>query len=263
MIEGYRLKLDRAKHHLDDLKAEIGAWEHSEPYSIVHEPDPDGTDQFLIRVRARPIPQYPFSLIVGDLIHNLRSSLDHLVHALSIRGGASQEVAHRTEFPIFKDHAEFKKRGRNKIMYLSETEQAIVESVQPYRTGDEWAFDHLWVLHSMSNIDKHRLLHPGVYALDYATQTRHENANVSVDWHFGSVEPEAVVAHYRASPIDPNLDMEVNLNPVVEVGGDRGPDATGALRLFGLMLGHVALVASNLAHATPDRPPGNDIDSKW
>lgn len=39
---------------------------------------------------------------------------------------------------------------------MSDEAKAVVESLQPYHRGENWAIDPLWLLHVLSNIDKHR-----------------------------------------------------------------------------------------------------------
>jgi hypothetical protein len=77
-----------------------------------------------------------FGLIAGDVIHNLRSSLDHLAMALaesgaSAKGGHNdpQEIA-RIQFPIVTKHTYFVdqcKRGS-----LLNVEQGAVDLIEAY-----------------------------------------------------------------------------------------------------------------------------------
>src|SRR5882762_8309674 len=70
-----RLKVERAKKHIEDLQAAIVALEDT--YRATVEQHPDATGQSLIH--EFPEIENAFedlSLIIGDAIHNLRSALD-------------------------------------------------------------------------------------------------------------------------------------------------------------------------------------------
>jgi hypothetical protein len=43
-----------------------------------------------------------WSIIIGEMVHNLRSALDHLVWQLVILETSEQPVGDRTQFPIFE-----------------------------------------------------------------------------------------------------------------------------------------------------------------
>jgi hypothetical protein len=96
-LHGVNLKLDRAAHHLDRIKAEVAAYTQDRPYVPVIE-DQAALDEILANwpqlTRAqhathllatlpivvgevRPISEI-IPIVLGDFLHNLRSSLDHL-----------------------------------------------------------------------------------------------------------------------------------------------------------------------------------------
>ncbi len=57
-------------------------------------------------VRARisqPIPHH-LSLVIGDIVHNLRSAFDHLAYQAVIAGGDTPTT--NTEFPVSWDSAD-------------------------------------------------------------------------------------------------------------------------------------------------------------
>lgn len=86
----------------------------------------------------------------------MRSSLDHLIHALVIRDGQTPTKQH--QFPICTTPEAFKdacKRGV--IEGVGKTAKELIESVQPFTTPtpDDTV---LYVVSKYDNIDKHRLL---------------------------------------------------------------------------------------------------------
>jgi hypothetical protein len=70
-----RLKVERARSHIDALATEISRFSHSSPYLVVIE------DSGPKLKRTSPIPG-PVFTILGDAVHNLRSALDHLAYEL-------------------------------------------------------------------------------------------------------------------------------------------------------------------------------------
>lgn len=76
----WRLKLKRAQKHCDELEKTVLAYIQSEPWKVerLH-----WENRFMWRWALRITPPDPdFAVIGGDVVHNLRSALDHLAVAL-------------------------------------------------------------------------------------------------------------------------------------------------------------------------------------
>jgi hypothetical protein len=156
-------KLIRAHEHIQALKQTIDALGPT-PYSIVEERNPQTADRDFRLVAKdltgfRRIPM--LSVIVGDAIHQMRSSLDHAAWQI-----AKPPVERTTAFPICIE----KSGTRNSfygsandagtgVRYLKNVSLAgfeYIESIQPYnRLGKQ---DELWLLNELWNKDKHRAL---------------------------------------------------------------------------------------------------------
>jgi len=109
----FMLKVDRAREHLHAFDVEASAWIEGKPYAAVDEPDPGpflypfpypipGTQARRFRVvRVDPVPD-PLGPIIGDCVHNLRSSLDHLALALarSFTPAMTEGQIEGSEFPV-------------------------------------------------------------------------------------------------------------------------------------------------------------------
>jgi hypothetical protein len=105
-----------------------------------------------------PIPD-DWGPLIGDVLHNLRSALDHLAHALAVENVGTplpKEIGASVEFPIFDGEVNFHRHGRPKIVGLSSEAQTAIEALQPYRRYPDPHIDPLWLLYQLSNIDKHR-----------------------------------------------------------------------------------------------------------
>src|SRR5450759_1304219 len=99
-FDSARMKLGRSQMHLDALIPLHNAWitEHS-LWTTESEQEADGV--WVMRVADVPDVPREWGLIVGDLIHNARCALDHLVCALVARNGG--QITRSTQFPIY-DH---------------------------------------------------------------------------------------------------------------------------------------------------------------
>lgn len=98
-------------------------------------------------------------LAFGDAVHQLRSSLDHIVYALIQPLTTDPKALRKIDFPIYVDEDRF--RASQSVGYLrrllSPAQFTEIEQSQPYKRqtakpDDDW----LWVLGELDNIDKHR-----------------------------------------------------------------------------------------------------------
>jgi len=199
----------------------------------INESDPDG-GQYDRRIRIvlhEFIPADPFSIIIGDILFSLRSSLDALVYELN--GGTSYEFHYRSEFPIFGCHERSGKLVPNpakrfaaeigkRVGGMHKSAQAIVESLQPYHRGNGYPTDPLWRLHSLHCLDKHRTINvvAGIYQGVALIPKSIDNFG---GWNFdstyvGPLKMDTVVIRYRLVPLDPKREVSVNLHPVPGIG---------------------------------------------
>jgi len=61
---------------------------------------------------VRKEPPRDLAPVIGDSVHNLRSALDHLVYELS---STTVREKINTQFPIFTDERDYRKRGEPMI----------------------------------------------------------------------------------------------------------------------------------------------------
>jgi hypothetical protein len=108
-------------------------------------------------IEAKAPPPLSLSVIVGEIAHDLRSALDHLVYRQAIEHvglSKAKRKAHKITFPICDTPAAF---GEAKALrYISEDTRALVEQYQPYERGD----GYLAMVHWFNRLDKHRAIHP-------------------------------------------------------------------------------------------------------
>ena len=110
-LDGVRAKLARANEHLARLESDTHAFLENEPYRFALEVD--GHD-YVVRIKASREPPIELAIMLGDVLYNLRSSLDHLAWQLASLNGKPPAG---TEFPIFKDRGKFTSSGRSGGLY--------------------------------------------------------------------------------------------------------------------------------------------------
>jgi hypothetical protein len=152
-------KFNRAKEQFDELRAELDAFFNKEPkpHASVGEFDTDAWE-WVERFQVIEEPPLRLGVILGDVLHNLRSCLDHIAWQVTLLDGNTPDD--RTQFPIAsKSEAQFEASANDRIPGLNAKHRAMVKEVQPYMRGDEARFHPLSLLADLSNIDKHRVVH--------------------------------------------------------------------------------------------------------
>lgn len=156
------LKFTRAQEHMNDFHEALRWWTDSGPHSVEEEIDFQ-TGQKNIVLMAREPPPARLSLFLGDAIQNLRACLDHLVceaARLNSGGHLAPRVERDLAYPITSDPLHFRSQvRRGRLGCVPPRAQVIIRRAQPYQAGQEESLFHpLWVLHELSNVDKHRRL---------------------------------------------------------------------------------------------------------
>jgi hypothetical protein len=113
-----------------------------------------------------------FSLLAGDLVHNARSALDYLIYQLVCLEG--NEPTKRNAWPVFSEkpvgHA--LSRYNAALMGIKNAHVLnMIEWFQPYQMPTNPLRENLALLADLDNIDKHRLIRPGVAVITDAVAT--------------------------------------------------------------------------------------------
>jgi hypothetical protein len=208
-LSGVHLKLNRAETHIQTLREEIAAFlkRNPKPFEVRTDdtPGPNKAIHYVLYAIVRENPPAELAPIIGDVIHNLRSALEHLAHELSGKKPRSQ-------FPIFTDECRFKVIGLPMIKGIKGKERTLIERVQPYIASNPPRSNPLAIISELSNLDKHRLPIPVVAALN-TTESWVGSTNAVIRWdHFqaGPVEHDAKVLAFTATPEDPSKKMQVH-----------------------------------------------------
>ncbi len=164
MQYSFEEKLKRADHHLKLAKSEIERWLEDKPWAMTAELQAD-TGETILSIEVTTEPPAPLIHCIGDCIHNLRASLDHLAYALAIANKVmlTEEESFGISFPIFRERDVrypdgLTPRGRRRIKHLGDEAQAAINELQPFHAGHDAVSHWLWLLEKLNNIDKHRRL---------------------------------------------------------------------------------------------------------
>jgi hypothetical protein len=95
-------------------------------------------------------------LLAGEVAHQLRSALDHVVYQLCLANHIKPTT--KTGFPIFKTEKGYLGKAPMQVGDLPKVATDKISAVQPYHRGDDFREDPLWMLQTLNNTDKHRLI---------------------------------------------------------------------------------------------------------
>ncbi len=177
-LHGVRVKLVRARDQLDLLDREINAFGNTNlGTGRPTKRDLDGLKWTVPLKLREPFP-LRWSVIVGEIVHDLRSALDHAVYQLTLDyAGIAYE---RTQFPIITNPTAWDVRSTKSkhitpdnpsgyvpncavysIRGVGSGVRDYIERLQPYPTNkaQSGAVRALSALHETWNQDKHRLIH--------------------------------------------------------------------------------------------------------
>lgn len=162
-LAGVVVKLRNADHHLQRLYDATGAYlkggpKPSGPAGIVAEHYPRDSTRGLLRFKVLREPPLEVAAMAGDVIHNLRCSLDYVVEEMVKRNGKKPGLSH--QFPICTSSDGFKDaQRRGRLNGISKSGIAAIEQLQPYKVQAKGgAIAPLLLLHKLSNRDKHHML---------------------------------------------------------------------------------------------------------
>jgi hypothetical protein len=251
-------KIRRAGEHINFLKAELTAWKDSDPYSAVKKHNANGSRHSIVVHLKHKAPIERWSLIAGDVIHNLRSALDHLIYAVAAHE-SKQPIPpqwKKIQFPIVSDPAKYpENRTRCKIDTLSNPVQEAVERVQPYNRPHGEVPPLLGLLADFDDTDKHRLLNvvmsnisEGKFRVLHPTSSKITFG----PHHTGSIEDGTEIIWFTANPPDPNLDYYNEAMIVVSVIheiGRNGRNYTELAAILDWLHGEVVFVVNKVGGA--------------
>jgi hypothetical protein len=146
--------IDWANAQLKILEGRIEAWRQLPPYELIEELHPYNGEKVYKLANVRSLPQI-INVEAGLIINSLRSTLDVLANILAARNGFPNSKD--TQFPVCRSRDAFflgKHAGHKDIKRLSTADQKIIKNLEPWAGGHP----HLFELHTLDNVRKHRKL---------------------------------------------------------------------------------------------------------
>jgi hypothetical protein len=160
------LKLMWAHKHLIDLDVAVKRFETEDPAALMPEflPKRPGHN---FRYVVTKQPPTELGLMIGDVIDNMRSALDHAVYELTV-ANIGHEVP-QTAFPVCvtkaawatwsRRHKEWAHHtGMYKLRGVPRGARTLIREHQPFH-WKRYRRRALWIIEELWNIDKHRSIH--------------------------------------------------------------------------------------------------------
>jgi len=145
------LKTDRAEKHIADLEEFFG---RHRPFTYVFETNAKTGECATYAKRDEAVAAEAAN-IVADIVHNLRSSLDHAYWQIVSPHIQNEKEARRVQFPFCETAERLDQclRERFAVRVSDRFYQAFVE-LKPF--GGEGGNELLFLIHQLDNLDKHR-----------------------------------------------------------------------------------------------------------
>ncbi|MFW8744877.1 hypothetical protein [Mesorhizobium japonicum] len=154
-VSGVVAKLERAGALLGELDQMAFAYLADHPFTFDVTLD-RALRQYTVVVHVKETPA-SLAVVFGEVLHDLRSALDHTARLLVLADG-KKPVDHgprKTAFPILEKRPE---RQVDIAPGVSSPIRDVLGLVQPFMAAEPQK-DMLWRLNHLNNVDKHRLLH--------------------------------------------------------------------------------------------------------
>jgi hypothetical protein len=175
-FEASRIKIDRAKRHLQEFRSEVDsyfrrggayvAFEIAEEYSRAT----GGENGSFTYREPEPIPN-SWAAIIGDTIHNLRASLDLLASDVHrITEGKPKDAPH-VHYPFCNDKSGLPDMIKlRRLNHIGKEFLDLIKLTAPYKGGNVG----LRAVHDLDLLDKHQALIPtvSIVAMDWPVEIK-------------------------------------------------------------------------------------------
>jgi hypothetical protein len=203
-------KFLRAVEHAAAFQRSIDAYFATHSYSVTCAREDERWFVLRWRTPAEAPDLVHLALVYGDMLSNLRATLDYLVWQLVLESGNTPHT--RNMFPCVADASTWETVASDRLRGLSDQWRNEIRVWQPFidphRTGRPDR-DLLAVLDKVNNINKHRVLSASIVRLDAASWDADYEPGTRVET-IETIGPAADgVEMLRIRSIDPNARFEV------------------------------------------------------
>lgn len=201
-----------ARYQLRELNERFRVFTEAHPYRLIEKFElrlAEEVGDYLFVVESVSIPKREWGVLIGELVHNLRSALDHTAYA------AAKSPSDKTQFPIFTRREDWDRKAQAMIQSIPDEITRLIEEAQPYHAPEDTdPKQHLLaILNRLSNHDKHHLLHTAVITLEGAApgfrMTRDVSSIQEIAVGFGPLEPGATLVRLTIGTHGPQPKVEM------------------------------------------------------
>jgi len=154
LLTGCRAKIARANELLTYLDGEFKAILVRKAHTVTGAHDTQKS-RYVFRLRGPPIDPR-LAVIVGEIVHHLRSSLDHLVCALILHAG--NEPKTNNQFPIADTKERYNELLTGGMLHgVPRPARLAIGAMQPYTSANP-AMTIFRIVHNLDISEKHALL---------------------------------------------------------------------------------------------------------
>ncbi|WP_157205157.1 hypothetical protein, partial [Gordonia rhizosphera] len=161
-------KLARAKVHLDALRNEVHEYRGRKPlqFEALTTNHPDGSSRLIAKVVAQVKEEIPSgrSVVIGDILTNLRASLDHAIYGHVIDSHAyidETKVAAGIKLPITANLREWRREENRLAPLVAPSVLKTIAQIQCFQPDQPSEENHaLIAFNKLVNRDKHRSIRP-------------------------------------------------------------------------------------------------------
>jgi len=188
-LEDAFLRCERASLLIDELAKLLEDYELQEKGHVFAELDHETKIAKLGFSQPATPPPKIASAIIGEIIYNLRATLDYLVFILALMD--SKQPQQQTQFPIVANRKDFSGQVKRHLKGVSPEHITEIEKLQPF-VGCTWTGD----LRDLSNPDKHRHLATLAGMGSYVFRIKRTKEGFETEF-----EPSVVVAFDDQRPV--------------------------------------------------------------
>ncbi|MBI2855403.1 MAG: hypothetical protein HYX93_00975 [Chloroflexi bacterium] len=261
-LDGSIAKFNRARNQIKALNETIAATLNGYTYSVViAERDRDPSYRVLrLRTEQDALP-IEWSAIVGEIAHDLRSSLDLLACQLAILNPANsrviEDVVEKVSFPILLYGPRSKRPEsrwrRNTGGLFKRKHKTLIEGLQPYHRRNGQRLSPLWLLHELNNADKHRFIQIAMVSASVISPRRltlSRGPDVTESPMIGGIEVKQGVPFKNGAKIgrieiNSQGNVKVDVRITAEVRFNQGCEAVKGFHVMSVLVG-----ASNAVNET-------------
>jgi hypothetical protein len=153
MLPESKAKIERAEEQIHNLESELNAFLKTKPYGVLRYYDVQAGER-VDRFRVNAVAPLRFAVIVGEILHDLRSSLDQVICHLIRTNAGDTAITKDSGFPFSNTANGFPSVLGGKVKGARAEVMEMVRQIEPYPGGNG---NGIWRLHQANVEEKHKL----------------------------------------------------------------------------------------------------------